>query len=333
MIPGVWLGYLLLWLFADPMFPQLFQRFLAARNPRTLKATVVLYPLITTALFFLTVSIGVLGRYVLPGLSARESESIYPLLLARFAGPVLSTLLLTGGLAALMSTLDSQLLTLSSMLTLDLGGRKLRSVPAQKLAVALIGALGFLLALRPPQTILDFINRSSFTGLAVLAPVVVGGLYWKRATAAGALAAIASGEAWVVLSFLGIVKTPGVLPVVPALALTAAVFALVSLLAPVRVRTAVGFPPRTAPSKASAGAALVAPVRRPRGRGWLPWLVFAAIFVLGNDFWAWGRKPILLAGLPLWVWYYILLGGVLSIAYKLLLQRETRRGGDQATRT
>ena len=336
MTPGIWLGYMLLWLFADPMFPQLFHRFLAARSPRTLKTTVVLYPLITTFLFFLTVSIGVMGRFTFPGLSAGQSESIYPLLLARFASPVLSTLLLTGGLAALMSTLDSQLLTLSSMVSLDFGARALRSVPAQKLLVVLIGALGFLLALRPPQTILDFINRTSFTGLAVLAPVVVGGLYWKKANSLGALAGILSGEALVVLSFLGIVKTPGVLPVVPALALTIVVFASVSLLTPsaaaVAARPVPASPPARPPADAPAGIALVAPVRRPSGRGWLPWLVFAAIFFLGNDFWAWGRRPILLAGLPLWVWYYILLGLALSAAYRLLLRPEgkdsMRKGGD-----
>ena len=123
MVPGVWLGYLLLWLFADPMFPQLFQRLLAARDRRALKTTVVLYPLITTFLFFLTVSIGVLGRAVFPDLSPARSESVYPLLLARFASPFVSTLLLTGGLAALMSTLDSQLLTMASMIGLDFGGR------------------------------------------------------------------------------------------------------------------------------------------------------------------------------------------------------------------
>jgi SSS family solute:Na+ symporter len=307
------------------MFPQLFHRFLAAKNPQTLKTTVVLYPLITTLLFFLTVSIGVLGRYTFSNLSARESESIYPLLLARFAGPALSTLLLTGGLAALMSTLDSQLLTLSSMLTLDFGGRLLRSVPIQKLAVALIGVLGFLLALRPPQTILDFINRTSFTGLAVLAPTVVGGLYWKKANPPGALASILAGEALAVLTFLGIVKTPRVLPVVPVLAVTVALFVTVSLLTQRRAGiAAVSRPasrPTTAPqAQAPRGAALVAEPRRPAGRSWLPWLVFAAFFVLGNDFWAWGRKAILLAGLPLWVWYYILLGALLSIAYAVFLR-------------
>ena len=306
--PGVWLGYLLLWLFADPMFPQLFQRFLAARDLRSLKTTVVLYPLITTFLFFLTVSIGVLGRAVFPDLSPAQSESVYPLLLARFASPFLSTLLLTGGLAALMSTLDSQLLTMASMIGLDFGKRKAAPVWLHRLIVLAIGFAGYLLALRPPQTILDFVNRTSFTGLAVLAPVVLGGLYWRRANRYGALAGILAGEAMTVLSFFRVVQVPGVLPVIPVLAVTSLVFAVVSLLT-------------RSPGENAGLAAQPAPAVR-RGRLLPAILVFAGLFVLANDFWAWNRRPVLWAGLPLWVWYYILLGVLLAGAYALMLGRK-----------
>jgi len=303
MVPGVWLGYLLLWLFADPMFPQLFQRFLAARDTRSLKSTVVLYPLITTFLFFLTVSIGVLGRAVFPDLSPARSESVYPLLLARLASPFLGTLLLTGGLAALMSTLDSQLLTMASMIGLDFAKRRTAPVWLHRLIVLAIAAAGYLLALRPPQTILDFVNRTSFTGLAVLAPVVLAGLYWRRANRYGALAGILAGEALTVLSFFRVVQVPGVLPVIPALAVGSAAFVAVSLL-----------------TRAPAPTALVA---APSGRGrlLLPVLVFGGFFVLANDFWAWNRRPVFVAGLPLWVWYYVLLGVLLAGAYALLLGR------------
>ncbi|GAG44323.1 unnamed protein product, partial [marine sediment metagenome] len=51
---------------------------------------------------------------------------------------------------------------------------------------------------------------------------------------------------------------------------------------------------------------------------WAP--VFLIFFIMGNDFWAWGRKPVLAAGLPLWVWYYFGLGILLSAAYKLFLK-------------
>jgi SSS family solute:Na+ symporter len=308
MTPGVWLGYLLLWLFADPMFPQLFQRFLAARDLRSLKTTVVLYPLITTFLFFLTVSIGVMGRAVFSDLSPTQSESVYPMLLARFASPFVSTLLLTGGLAALMSTLDSQLLTMASMIGLDFGKRKRTRVWLHRLIVVAIGLAGYLLALRPPQTILDFVNRTSFTGLSVLAPVVLGGLYWPRANRYGALAGILAGEAMTVLSFFRVVQVPGVLPVIPVLAVTSLVFVAVSLL--------------TRSPKENAGLAVLPTAIAPRERLLPAVLVFAGLFLLANDFWAWNRRPVVWAGLPLWVWYYILLGVLLAGAYALLLGRK-----------
>jgi hypothetical protein len=54
------------------------------------------------------------------------------------------------------------------------------------------------------------------------------------------------------------------------------------------------------------------------GLRWTP--VFLALFILGNDFWAWGRKPVIAAGLPLWIWYYIGLGILLSVTFKLFFK-------------
>jgi SSS family solute:Na+ symporter len=311
MSPGIWFGFLFLWFFADPMFPQLFQKLIAAKDARALKTTVVLYPLITAALFFLTVSIGVMGRHSFPGLSAAQSESIFPMLLAKFASPAVATLLLTGGLAALMSTMDSQLLTLGSLVTHDFIPVMRRGVGVQRAAIVALGALGFLIALRPPVTILDFMNRSSFTGLAVLAPSVLGGLYWRRASAYGAAASVLVGEALVFLFYFNVLRVPGLQPVVPAVIAAAIVFVLVSLAAPSR---------RGNPDIAA---------RIPR-RTWLLALPFALLFLLSNDLWAWGRTPVFVLGLPLWVWYSIGLCVLLSIAYALVLGRRTRSPGRPA---
>jgi SSS family solute:Na+ symporter len=302
MLPGVWLGYLVLWFFADPMFPQLFQRFMAARNEKALNTAIVLYPLITAFLFFLTVSIGVMGRRIFPGLAASDSDTIFPLLLQAVAGPALSTLLLTGSIAALMSTMDSQLLTLTSMISVDFLPFRKQGVRTEKLIVALIGLSGFLIALRPPQTLLSFISKTTFNGLSVLAPTVIGGLYWKRANRWGAAASIIAGEALVMAFYFGLLKVPGVLPVLPILLVTATVFVLVSLL--------------TVPGREN--PALVFPVRKEALR-YAP--LFLLLFVLACDFWAWGRRPALAAGLPLWVWYHILLTLLLAAAFRFFLAR------------
>lgn len=293
--PGVWIGYLLLWLFADPLFPQLFQRFMAAKDRRSLAMTAALYPVVTTVLFFLTVSIGVMGRASLPGLAPAQSDNVFTLLLERHVGGPLAALLLTAGMAALMSTLDSQLLSLGSMIALDFTRRRRPRVAFEKLVVVAIGALGYLIALRPPRTILDLLTSASFTGFAVLAPVVLGGLYWRRAGRRSAIASVAVGEAVVAASALRLVRFPGMLPVIPALAASASVFVIGSLVE----------------HEATADRDLV---RRPRA-GTARWAaLFGVLFVLGCDFWAWGRAPILAAGLPLWVWYHGVLGMLLAAA-------------------
>ncbi len=303
--PGVWFGYFVLWFFADPMFPHLFQRFMAARDEKALQRTVILYPLITTLLFFLTVSIGVMGRAVIPGLADSQSDAIFPLLLARFAGPVLGGILLTGTLAALMSTLDSQLLTVASIITLDAPVKRLKVPTARRGVVVLLALLGLLIALRPPETLLDFINRTTFNGLAVLAPTVIGGLYWRGGNRFGAAASILSGELLVLLFYFDILTVPGTLTVVPIITASCLVYVLVSIISNDR----------------AGNSSIVFPLH-PRWRTWTA--VFLMLLLLGQDFWNWNRHPQLVLGLPAWVWYYIFLGLLLSGVFALMFRKKNK---------
>jgi len=299
---GIWFGYMFLWFFADPMFPQLFQRFMAAKDEKTLHSTIVYYPIITTFLFFLTVSIGVLGRGTFSNLARESTDTVFPLLLGNYAPMALGTILLTGSIAALMSTMDSQLLTLTSMITGDFFKIKKNEILKEKITIIVLGALGFLIAVRPPQTILDFISKTTFNGLAVLAPAVIAGLYWKRANKYGATASILIGEAMVFGFYYGSLTTKGILPVIPIVCAAAAVLVIVSLCTTSR----------------DENRDIVFNINR-RALSWIP--LFALLFILGNDFWNWGRRPLLLGGLPLWVWYFFGLGIILSLAFKLFLDR------------
>ncbi len=292
--PGVWLGYLLLWLLCDPMFPQLFQRFYAARSLRALSLTATLYPLVTGGLFLCTVSIGVIGRLSYPALeSGAASDSILPMLLSKHAPGVVEALVLTAGLAALMSTLDSQLLTLSSMVSRDLLGPLVRrrrvgekgTFWIGKALVLVLGIGGLLLALRLPGTLLD-IATESFTGFAVLFPTVIAALYWPRVTPAGAVASILVGEGLLAAYRFNLLPSFGTLPVVPIVLATTVVLVVGSL---------VGRQPKPRPGGR---------VRLTRG-GVLAALGCLALFALGNDIWAWGDARLGPLGFPLWVWYAI----------------------------
>jgi len=306
--PGIWLGYLLLWLLCDPMFPQLFQRFYTARSPRSLGTTMWLYPIVTGVLFLLPVTLGVLGRLSFPELPAgADTDRILPMLLSRYAPPALEAAVLAAGLMAIMSTLDAQLLTLSSMVSRDLVEPLTgRAAPAWvgRVMVALLAAAGLALAWRPPATFLA-IATEAFTGLAVLLPCVVAALYWGRATAAGAVASILVGQALVAAHHFGLLPDLGTLPVVPIVAASGLALVVVSWIP--RGRRS----PRLVPKG-----------EMRLGLGW--WAVLLALFVLGNDFWAWGWSSPGPLGYPWWLWYALVLCVLTAVAFRGLARRRLR---------
>jgi len=304
--PGVWLGYMLLWFLCDPMFPQLFQRFYAAKSPRGLTTTMSLYPLLTGFLFLLPVTIGVLGRLSFPTLpEGAAADRILPLMLAEHAPPVIEALVLTAALAALMSTLDSQLLTLSSMFARDVAGPVRQHLAMRKGGdaalplsddvpqwisksfVVVLALVGLAIAYRPPATF-RVLATQTFTGLAVLFPTVVGALYWKRTSPVAAIASIVVGEGLVAAYYLKLLPTLGTLPVVPIVAVTSLVLVVGSLLHRIEPRYETTWEPRALSRRAIIGWSIA----------------FATLFAIGNDAWNWGDGRISLLGFPWWVWMF-----------------------------
>jgi SSS family solute:Na+ symporter len=275
-----------LWFLCDPMFPQLFQRFLAARDERALQTTMLLYPLVTGVLFFLPVAVGVMGHLVVPGLEGAAADKVLPMVVARVLPPWVGALALVGALAALMSTMDSQLLTLSSMVVRDgaalAGPGRAHRVLRPRLVLAALAGVGLALALRPWAPILE-VATETFTGLAVLFPVTLAMLYWSRTRPGACFAAILVGEALVGLYHFHRLPTFGLLPVIPVTAATTLVLVAGTLWAPDDGRE---------------------PLARFGRRAWAWVLACGGVFALGHDFWAWGRVGPVWSGLPGWVWYF-----------------------------
>ncbi len=294
-------GYYLLWFLADPIFPQLGQRFLASRDRRSMEKMVTLYPIITTVLFFLTISVGVVGAVVIPGLGAAQSDKIWLLMAIRSTGPVLSSILLLAPLAALVSTMDSQLLTLASIVSREL---KLPDRYRRVLVLA-IAAVGSLIAMFPPSDILSFLNRTSFLGYAALAPAVFGALYSSRTGAFAGIVSIIAGEAAVLLSGMKILGIKGVPDIILVAALSWG-----SWLAASRLK----------PGEKSAPIARIVEL--------LPWkwaLAFLSMPLLTLDFWNWGKPPVLLLGFPLWVLRSAILGLALSVLFAVFFTSRRRK--------
>ena len=290
LVVGVWASYMLLWFLADPMLPQLFQRFYAARGERPIVISMALYPIVTAVLFFLPVAIGALGRLHVTGLTGREADRILPMLMESLGGDWLAALACAGLLAGIMSTMDSQLLTMGSVIERDVFGRRRggRGV-AGRVAIVAMAVGGFALSIRPPASILS-VATQAFAGLAVLFPAFFAAIHIRRVSPAGVIASIIAGELVVALSHAGVLSWPGMLTVVPA----AAVATLV-LLADILVGRML--PGRSAPAvdddwfrDATSGLGRTGLI------GWSALVV--ALFVLSVDWWRFGEPSTIVAGLP-----------------------------------
>lgn len=230
------LGNQLLFFMATPLFPQFFQRFYMARSAHPFKTLMVVWPLLILLVFFPAALLGVWGRLAFPSLE--KTDQIMPMMLQTLPSGV-AAVVITAALAALMSTADSQLLTASSLVTRDLVVtffRRQLSPHQEELlgrwVVLGIGLASFVIALNPPGLIVE-IATWSFQGNAMLFPVLIAGLYWKRATRAGAVAGalVSSGLTLGWLSgLLPRAWTGGWLPVIPAVVIGSGVLIGVSLL-------------------------------------------------------------------------------------------------------
>lgn len=244
--PRRWFSFMLLFFFAVPMFPQVFMRFFIPKSPGALRTAAILYPLVTALLFIGPVLIGVLGHLRFPGLMGTESDQILPMMLNALVPPWLAALVMVGALAAFMSTMDSQLLALSSMITRDVYVEFVdaeasvdRQVRVGRILVVALSVVGLAIALRPPDTIFE-IATEAFTGLAVLFPTTLAAMYWKQTSPTSCIVSIVVGEILLIgyhYQWIPAQWAFGFLPVVPILILCVLVILAGSLARGPRTRT------------------------------------------------------------------------------------------------
>lgn len=117
-------SFMLLWLFADTMFPQIFSRFYTAKDEKTLRYLIIYYPIIVSFLFLFPVLIRVWAHGV--GIISNQNDMILPIMVYKYAPGYVYSFVMISALAALMSTAYSQLLSLSTMLSHDLKLKKIR---------------------------------------------------------------------------------------------------------------------------------------------------------------------------------------------------------------
>jgi SSS family solute:Na+ symporter len=196
--PWSWGGYssaILVSAIGLTLWPHLFMKAFTARDERTLKRTVVLFP--TFQLFLVPVLlIGFAGALYMPGLE--RPDFILPQLVLEVQLPLLVVgLFCAGALSASMSTGDAVLHATASVAVED-GVRPFVALSDGmqrlliRLGVLLVGAVAYFFAVTEGVSLVVLL-LTSYGVIAQLAPPVLAALYWRRATTAGVLAGLVAG--------------------------------------------------------------------------------------------------------------------------------------------
>ena len=212
---GMAISFFYMWAITGMGQPGTMLRLMAFKDSRTLKRAILTVTGFYSMVYLPLVFIFVTARVLIPELNAENSDKAMVLVTTRVVGDmglayqILGAVLVAAPFAAVMSTVDSFLLMISSGLVRDIYQRTInprvsdRTVKRASYATTVIvGMVVTLLATRPP----DFLQRIIvFTGsgfaATFLCPVMLG-LYWKGMTRQGALSAMVGGFTVMVGFFL-----------------------------------------------------------------------------------------------------------------------------------
>ena len=178
--------------------PQMAVRAMSYKNTRSMHRALVIGTIVTGFIMLNMHLIGVFARPILPGVEV--ADTVIPLVALKVLPAWLAGIVLAAPLAAIMSTVDSLLILVSSSIVKDVYINYVNPNASEKKVkglsfgvTTLLGAIVFLLALNPPE-LLIFLNLFAFGGLeaAFIWPVVLG-LYWSYGNKYGAIASMITG--------------------------------------------------------------------------------------------------------------------------------------------
>lgn len=189
------------------MFPHLFQHWLTAKSASSFKLPVVAHPIFIMIVWVPCVLIGIWATTdlvpakppmpTIPGTDRVNANAVLVFLVKTQTTAALGGLLAAGILAAIMSSLDSQFLCIGTMFTNDMvahyaGANRFSDKQQVWLArgfIVLIVAVTYGLSLLKTRSVFGM-GVWCFSGFSSLFPLVFAALYWRRLTAAGAIAGV-----------------------------------------------------------------------------------------------------------------------------------------------
>jgi len=229
----VFLGLTLPWFFFSISNPQVSQRLFVPKSLSAMKT--MIRGFLGFGLIYTLVSVlwGFSALVLMPGLE--KADMATPALLgSEYVPTILGLIAMVGITAAAISTIDSIMLTLSSVVVRDIyrntgndsGNSQLRF---GKIVIIVIALIGLWFASKQLDLIAT-LSVASSVGLLVSVPSIFGAFFWKDATASGSIWSILSGSFIAIYFQFAGIKPFGYWPGVWTLIVSTLVFIIVSVL-------------------------------------------------------------------------------------------------------
>jgi len=202
---GLAISFFFMWAISGTGQPQYMVRLMAFKDTNTLRRSIITVTIYYSLIYFPLVIIFCCARILMPGME-NEADAIMPKMAVFLTENVglgwLAGLLVAAPFAAVMSTVDSFLLVVSSSLVRDIYQRNINPDASEKtmkrlsyLATLVVGLIALVGAINPPTFLQDLIVYvGSGLAAAFLFPVVAM-LYWPRSNKHGCLAGMLGGFA------------------------------------------------------------------------------------------------------------------------------------------
>ncbi|NWO10990.1 sodium/proline symporter PutP [Chromohalobacter salexigens] len=154
------------------------------------------------------ISLGIFGRVyaIRNGMEVEDPETIFIILADLLFHPLITGFLYAALLAAIMSTVSSQLLVASSSLTEDFYRLFLRKQATEKetvtigrVSVVLVGLVAAFIASDPNSQVLGLVSNAWAGFGAAFGPLIILSLMWSRTNGAGAIAGMIVGAVTVMI--------------------------------------------------------------------------------------------------------------------------------------
>ena len=192
-----YVSIIVLWSFFTMGQPHLFTKFFAMKDHKTMFKAILLG---TAGMFFSATLIEWAGVNGIASIqNIEKADQIIPMILQRGMNPFLASIFIAGIVAAGMSTIDGILVTTTGAVTRDIYQKIINKdatdenvMKLSKVVTVIIGIIVICFGVFQPGSIFE-INLFAFSGMAIFVVPILFGIYWKKATAKGAIASVIVG--------------------------------------------------------------------------------------------------------------------------------------------